>query len=149
MPCVRTPWLLLAALCGPAAAADDPRCLAEYRAEEARLQREAARAAAASPPGRDLQAQQRLMQPVHDGLKAAAERAEQCNRRSRPAPSPDAALRQAQCAEQADRQMAALRQRLAGAAGPGVSPSREAQAAQRAEETRIADERMRCLQQAR
>ncbi len=146
-----TTLLLLNALAGFASlsfAADDPRCLAEYKAEEARILRDAGQAAKANPPGRDLKAQQQLMTPVHDALKAAAEKAENCNREARSAAYRDnkAAidLRTRQCTEKADRQLDELRQRSAGRA----DLSRSEQIALRTGQDRILDERMECLRKA-
>ena len=137
--------LILTALAGPVTAADDPQCLAEYKAEEARITREAERKAAAIPPGNDTGAQQRLMAGVHDGLKAAAERAERCNRARRPPPPADASQRMKQCADRADQQMTELRQRYAGQS----KLSFEEQTTIRSEENRIATARMDCMQKVR
>ncbi len=137
--------LILAAITGLATAADDPQCLAEYKAEEARITREAERKAATNPPGKDTGAQQRLMAEVHDGLKAAAERAERCNRARRPPPPADASQRMKQCADRADQQMAEVRQRYAGKS----KLSFEEQTTIRNEEDRIATARMDCMQKVR
>lgn len=146
---MKLPTLLLVnALAGFASlsfAADDPRCLAEYKAEEARIMRDAGQAARTNPPGRDLKAQQQIMIPVHDALKAASEKAENCNREARAAAYRDnkAAidLRTRQCTEKADRQLDELRKRSGGRA----DLSRDEQIAQRSGENRILDERMECL----
>lgn len=136
---------VLAGFASLALAADDPRCLAEYKAEEARIMRDAEQAAKANPPGRDLKAQQQLMTPVHDALKAAGEKADKCNRDARSAAYRDnqAAidLRTRQCTEKADRQLDEMRKRSAGRAGL----SRDEQIAQRSAQDRILDERMDCL----
>lgn len=137
--------LILTTLTGLATAADDPQCLAEYKAEEVRITREAERKAAANPPGKDTGAQQRLMAEVHDGLKAAAERAERCNRARRPPPPADANQRMKQCADRADQQMMELRQRYAGQS----KLSFEEQTTIRNEEDRIATARMDCMQKVR
>jgi len=137
--------LILAALAGPAAAADDAQCLAEYKAEEARITREAERKAAANPPGNDTGAQQRLMAGVHDALKAAADRAERCNRERHPPPPADAKQRMQHCANRADQQMLELRQRYAGQS----KLSFEEQTTIRNEENRIATARMDCMQKVR
>ena len=129
----------------PAFAADDPRCLAEYVAEEARILRNAGQAAAANPPGSDRKAQQQLMIPVHDALKGAAERAEKCRQDSRRAAyrenaaAIDPGVRQ--CSDKAERQLAELGKRRAGRAGL----SRDEQEALRNEESRISGERMECM----
>ena len=137
--------LIVAALAVPAAAADDPQCLAEYKADEARITREAERKAAANPPGNDTSAQQRLMAGVHDGLKAAAERAERCNRAHRPPPPADANQRMKQCADRADQQVDELRRRYTGRS----SLTREEQTTIRDEQDRIATMRMDCMQKVR
>lgn len=136
---------ILATLAGPASAADDPQCLAEYKAEEARITREAERKAATNPPGKDSGAQQQLMAEVHDGLKAAAERAERCNRTRRPPPPANANQRMKQCADHADQQMMELHQRHAGKS----KLSFEEQKTIRSEEDRITTARMDCMQKVR
>ena len=134
--------MALAGLCG---AADDPKCLAEFKAEEARITREAERAAAANPPARgDLKAQQQMMQPVHAALEAAARRAEDCNRRRRPPLSQDASARMNECARKADQEMDALRRKYSGIQKPTFAE----QTAERDESLRIADQRMACMQKA-
>lgn len=131
-----------AGLCG---AADDPKCLAEYKAEEARITREAERAAAANPPARgDLKAQQQIMQPAYAGLEAAARRAEECNRRSRPPLSQDATARMNECARKADQEMDGVRQKYSAIQKPTFAE----QTAMRNESERISDQRMACMQKA-
>ena len=135
----------LMAWAGLCRAADDPKCLAEFKAEEARITREAERAAAANPPARgDLKAQQQIMQPVYEGLEAAARRAEECNRRSRPKPSQDALARMNECARKADQEMEAVRRKYSGIPKPSFAE----QTAEREESLRIADQRMACMQKA-
>lgn len=145
---MRNRWFLIAALIGWAGscgAADDPKCLAEYQAEEARITREAERAAAANPPARgDLKAQQQIMQPVYAGLEAAARRAEACNRRSRPPLSQDATARMNECARKADQEMDGVRQKYSAIQRPTFAE----QTAKRNEIERISDQRMACMQKA-
>lgn len=138
-------FVLLVGFAWHAGAADNPRCLAEYKAEEARIIRDAERVGAANPPGRDVKAQQQSMLPVHDALKAAAERAERCNRSSRPTPSPDTNMRLTQCAEKASQQIEGLHRNYANR----TNLSRNEQMALRNEENRITEERMNCMQKAR
>lgn len=138
-------FIVLIGFAWHASAADNPRCLAEYEAEEARIMRDLDRAVAANPPGRDVKAQRQLMLPVHDALKAAAERAEQCNRSSRPPLSADANIRLMQCADKANQQLEGLRRSYANR----TNLSRNEQMALREEENRIAEERMNCMQKAR
>lgn len=134
--------MALAGLCG---AADDPKCLAEFKAEEARITREVERAVSANPPARgDLKAQQQIMQPVYERLEAAARRAEECNRRSRPKPSQDALARMNECVRKADQEMDALRRKYSGIQKPTFAE----QTAERDESLRIADQRMACMQKA-
>jgi hypothetical protein len=85
------------------------------------------------------------MLPVHDALKAAAERAEQCNRSSRPPLSPDTNIRLTQCTEKASRQIEGLHRNYANR----TNLSRNEQMALRNEENRITEERMNCMQKAR
>lgn len=126
-------------------AADNPRCLAEYKVEEARIMGDAGRAATANPPGRDTEAQQQFMIPVYEALKAAAERAEQCNRESLPPRSSAANLREKQCADKADQQIAELDRSNTSR----TNLSRGEQMALRDEQNRISDARMDCMQKAR
>ncbi len=130
-------------------AAEDPRCIAEYEAEEARIMREAGKAAVVSSPGRDPKAQQQFMIPIHEALKAAGERAEKCLEESRRAASRENAatinLRTKQCIDNANRQIADLQKR--GSARAGLSPGE--QTALRNEENRIFEERIECLRKVR
>ena len=135
----------LMALAGSCGAADDPKCLAEFKAEEARITREAERAAAANPPARgDLKAQQQIMQPVYAGLEAAARRADECNRRSRPPLSQDAVARMYECARKADQEMDVVRRNYSNIQKPSFAE----QTAMRNESERISDQRMACMQKA-
>jgi hypothetical protein len=139
------PILVLVGFASPSSAADNSRCLAEYKTEEARIMRDAGRNATTNPPGRDTKAQQQLMMPVHEALKAAAERAEQCNRGSRPPISAASNIREKQCVDKANQQIAELSQRNANR----TNLSRGEQMAQRDEETRITEERMNCMRKSR
>jgi hypothetical protein len=131
-----------AGLCG---AADDPKCLAEFKAEEARIIREAERAAATNPPARgDLKAQQQIMQPVYAGLEAAARRAEECNRRSRPPLPQDATARMNECARKADQEMDVVLQKYSNI----QKPTFVEQTTKRNEIQRVSDQRMACMQKA-
>ena len=85
------------------------------------------------------------MMPVHEALKAAAERAEQCNRGSRPPISAASNIREKQCVDKANQQIAELSQRNANR----TNLSRGEQMAQRDEETRITEERMNCMRKSR
>jgi hypothetical protein len=67
----------------------ESRCVTDFRAEQARIEREAM--ARAPAPGSDQATQQRFMQGVHTQLKAAADRAEACEAASRPQPGSPAA----------------------------------------------------------
>jgi hypothetical protein len=140
--------IILAGFASLSFAAEDPRCIAEFKAEEARIVREAGQADAVNPPGRDPEAQQQFMIPIHDALKAAAERAKKCQEDSRRAfyreNSAAIDLRIKQCADKADRQISELRQRSAGRAGLSFSE----QTALRSEENRISEERMECMRRA-
>jgi hypothetical protein len=141
--------IILLGFASLSSAADNSDCLAEYNAEVARITRDAERAAATNPPGRDIKAQQQLLIPVYDALKAAAERASQCEDKSRgETSSPISAaanLLAKQCIDKADQQITELRQRNAGL----TNLSRGEQMALRNEENRIEEERMDCLRQAR
>ena len=126
--------------------AADPACLAAYKAEEARITREHS----ARPPSNDPVALQRWALSLHTALKAAEQRARQCEENSRRSPAGQAAQRDAQarqkiCADTAERQLADLRLRFAGRS----TLSREEQSAQRETEMRILDARMTCMRQGR
>lgn len=138
-------FIIIAGFAWHASAADNPKCIAEYKAEVARITRDAERAATANPPGRDVKAQQQLMLPVQDALKAAAERAEQCNRSIRPSQSPDANVRLMQCADNASQQIEELHRGYANR----TNLSHNEQMVLRTEENRIYEERMNCMQNAR
>ena len=155
--------IVLSGFASSSFAADNPACIEAYKTEIARIGRDAERAAAANPPGRDVQAQQlrqavaghggdvqaqqQFMIPIHEAMKAAADRAEQCEKKSRVAkPAPAAAnvaQRERECMETAENKLTALHQRY------GRSPSAAEQAAMRGEEGRIGDARMACLRLAR
>lgn len=107
---------------------------------------QAERDARANPPGRDLEAQRRLMTPVHAALKAAADKAEQCEKASRSARAgPEADRRAKACTDRAQAQATELQQRYAAR----TDLSRAEQAARRDEENRMVEERMNCLREAR
>lgn len=140
--------VLLFGFASLSAAADNPGCIAEYEAEVRRIVSNAGRDAAANPPGPDIKAQQQFMIPIHQALKAAAERARLCEEKSRgeipKEISAAANLRAKQCINKADQQIAELRQRNAGR----TNLSRGEQMALRDEENRIDEERAGCLRQA-
>jgi len=137
---------IAALLLASTARAENPRCIAEFEAESARIQREAM--ARAPAPGSDQETQRQFMQGVHTRLQAAGARAEACEAASRPkAGSPAAqaaAARTRQCTDTANREIDQLRQRL-----PADKPTLEQQRAYREAETRIVDARMDCLRRAR
>jgi hypothetical protein len=143
------PLLIFAGVMNQVRAADDSPCMRAYQAEVDRISREAEQAARVNPPGRDLYAQQQFMIPIHDALKAAAERADICEKglpgRSSNAAVVTANIRAEQCMDYADRSLVTLRQR--NAARPPQTPAERAAA--REAENRIGDERAACLRQAR
>jgi len=122
-------------------ASGEAACAAAFKAESDRILRDAERRAAANPPGKDQKAQQQFMIPIHDALKAAGRKADDCERQARrnsPAyaasqAAAHAEIRTRQCNEHFDRELASLRRRDAG---------------NTAEEKRIADDRAACLRQA-
>ena len=132
-----------------ASGADEASCLAEYQAEVVRIGREAQRVAAENPPGRDREAQQRLMAPVHEALKAASDRVRECqegSRRATPAPGSSAAdLRARECIESGNQRLTELTRSNAGRA----HLSREEQTLLRDEMMRINEARIDCLRRAR
>ena len=138
--------LLCYLLLATTARAENPRCLAEFEAESARIQREAM--ARAPAPGSDTRTQQQFMAPIHAALEAAAAKARACEEASRPQPGSPAAqaaaARAQQCTDTANREIDQIRQRL-----PPDKPSFEQQRAYREAETRILDARMDCLRRAR
>ncbi len=138
--------LICSLLLATTARAENPRCIAEFEAESARIQREAM--ARAPAPGSDARTQQWFMAPIHAALEAAAAKARACEEASRPPPGSPAAQaaasRAQQCTDTAQREIDQIRQRL-----PADKPSFEQQRAYREAETRILDARMDCLRRAR
>jgi hypothetical protein len=121
----------------------ESRCVTDFKAEQARIEREAM--ARAPAPGSDQATQQRFMQGVHTQLKAAADRAEACEAASRPKPGSPAAqaaiARDQQCKDTATRELDKIKL-------PN-QPSFEQQRAYREAETRILDGMMDCVRKAR
>jgi hypothetical protein len=137
--------LLLSLTCGAAAAAD-ARCTAQLRADQARIERELA---ATAPRKGDLHAEQQFSARMHALLEAAADKHDACERAARPVPTPaDKAAQQAragECDATARRRLEELDQRMRGRPNPPMAE----QAAAREEQTRIVDERMRCMRAVR
>ncbi|MCZ8252197.1 MAG: hypothetical protein O9318_06985 [Hylemonella sp.] len=133
--------LLLAA--AAQAQTGESRCTQDFKAEQARIEREAM--ARAPAPGSDQATQQRFMQGVHAQLQAAAARAEACEAATRPQPGSAAAqaiaAKQQQCTDMAKRELDQIKL--------PPQPSFEQQRAYREAETRILDARMDCLRRAR
>ncbi len=132
-----------------ASGADEASCLAQYQAEVTRIGRDAQRVAAENPPGSDREAQRRLMAPVQEALKAAADRARVCQegiRRATRAPDGSAAeLRARECIESGNRQLTELTRSTAGR----THLTREEQAALRDDMSRITEARTYCMRRAR
>jgi hypothetical protein len=157
--------LCAAMLCAtPAPAAESSRCMDAYTAEVTRIGVEAEMKAKANPVGRDIEAQQRFMQPVHDAMLAAANRARDCEeaeKRARgtgPAPAaprkaapaaPAANAEQtgeyAGCMARVDQRLDQLRRRTD--ANPNPDPTE--QKVRREARQRVVDERAACLRMAR
>lgn len=140
--------LTLSFLAPLARAAEDPACIEAYKEETRRIGLKAKRDAKANPPGKDLEAQQRFMAPVHAALKAAAEKAEQCEKNSRaarPGPTAEANRRAKACVDRSQAQATELQRRYAGR----TDLSRAEQAARREAENRMVEDRMACLREAR
>jgi len=139
--------LVCSLLLAVTARAENPRCVAEFEAESARIQREAG--ARAPAPGSDQALQQRFMQGVHTQLEAAAARARACEEASRPRPGSPAAqaamAREQQCVDAANRELDQLNLRMPSQG----APSMEQQRARREAENRILDNRQDCLRKAR
>ncbi len=135
--------LICSLLLATTARAENPRCIAEFEAESARIQREAM--ARAPAPGSDQNTQQRFMQGVHSQLEAAAARARTCEEASRPRPGSPAAqaaiARDQQCKDTAKRELDQIKL--------PPKPSFEQQRAYREAETRILDAMMDCVRRAR
>lgn len=138
--------LICSLLLAATARAENPRCIAEFEAESARIQREAM--ARAPAPGSDQETQRQFMAPIHAALEAAGAKARACEEASRPRPGSPVAqaamAREQQCTDTANRELDQLKQRL-----PQGKPGFEQQRAQREAETRILDARMDCLRRAR
>jgi hypothetical protein len=130
-------------------AAEDARCMEEYKKESARITREAERNAKDNPPGKDLDAQSRFLTPIYAALKAAADRADQCERDSlRAAPRSDARLvkqREMSCNIRAEQELDELKKRR----GTRSDGSRQELEAMRDAESTIADKRRECMKNAR
>lgn len=127
----------------PSFAAGNSRCLAEYKVEEARIIHKAEVLAKANPPGRDAKSQQQLMMPIHQALKAAAERAEKCESDSRK--STGNSRLENQCGAIAIEQIDELKKRYAGRSDLSFGE----QTARREAQNRIIDSRMKCERDAR
>ena len=132
-----------------ASAAEESRCVTEYMVEEARIIHEAEIAAKEHPPGKDPESQRGFMTPIHNALKAAADKADKCEdelRRNRPESIRNAeAAREQACTDNANAKLNALR----STSDTDVQLSREEQTSLRNKENAILDERMECLQKAR
>lgn len=148
----------------PATAAESSRCMDAYTAEVRRIGIEAEMKAKANPVGRDIEAQQRFMQPVHDAMLAAANRARDCEeaeKRARgtgPATTTPGSGAQgastanaeqtgeyASCMARVDQRLDQLRRRTD--ANPNPDPAE--QKARREARQRVVDERAACLRMAR
>jgi len=139
---------LLSSHVAPAAAAES-RCAAAFKAESDRIGREAERKAAANPPGKNLESQRQFMEPIHAALKAAADRAQECEERERRAAGPSApaaiARRDMDCNIRAEQEAEYLKRQREGR----KNPTQAEQAALRDAENRIADNRRACMSQGR
>lgn len=143
-------WLLLGLLLPTtSASAAESRCAAEFKAESDRISREAERKAAANPPGRDLESQRQFMAPIHAALKAAADRAQECEDRERRAAGPSApaavARREMDCNIRAEQEMDYLKRQREMRKNSTATE----QSAFRDAETRIAENRRTCMGQGR
>lgn len=78
-----TAILLLACLAPTTHAADTSRCIEAYKAELARIGRDAEAGAKVNPPPKDREGQRQYMVPIEKALNAAAEKARQCEEASR------------------------------------------------------------------
>lgn len=142
------PVLLLAllALAPYVHAAENQRCIEDYKTEIARIGREAEMAARANPPPKDIEGQRQYMIPIERAMRAAAEKADQCERAGRDRSKDVAAvnaIRAQQCADDVDRQLAMLQRRY-----NGNMPSQEREAL-RAQEKKLEDARADCMRQVR
>lgn len=138
--------LALLALVPCANAAENPRCLEDYKTEIARIGREAEMAAKANPPPKDLEGQRQYMIPIERAMRAAAEKADQCERAGRDRSKDEGAIkviRAQQCADDIDRQLTMLRRRY-----NGNMPGQEREAL-RAQEKKLEDARADCMRQVR
>jgi hypothetical protein len=129
--------------------AAESRCEAAFKAESDRISREAERKAAANPPGRNLESQRQFMEPIHAALKAAADRAQECEERERRAAGPSApaavARREMDCNIRAEQETEYLRRQREMRKNPTATE----QSAFRDAETRIAENRRACMSQPR
>ncbi len=115
----------------PQAQTSESHCTRDFKAEQARIEREAM--ARAPAPGSDQATQRRFMEGVHAQLQAAAARAEACEAASRPQPGSPAAqaaiTRHQQCRDAATRALDQIKL--------PTNPSVEQQRAYREAEARI------------
>ncbi len=127
---------MFAATAQPAFAAEDPKCMARFDAERARIEREAA---ATAPKASDLPAYQRWSASLHAALEAAGREAEACNKRSTPPLS-------TQERSSLDACLAKAAGRYDAAAKPfkGRTLSMAEQTSLRAMEQQVLDERAAC-----
>ena len=120
----------------PVVATAQDRCTAQGQAEQDRIIREFN---GQLPPKGNRDAEQAWSRKLHDALAAAARRAEDCARASRPPLTPAAAATQEACLVASNRAADELQKKYAGR-----TLSMPEQTARRAEEQRLIDERMAC-----
>lgn len=133
--------MVLAVLLPPSANAQD-RCQAQGKAEQDQILREYS---GRPPPQGDKAAQLEWSKRMHAALAASAARAEECSRAARRAAvTPAIAAKEQDCIAASNRRADELQAKYRG-----KTMSREEQAARRAEEERLLDDRMACSSRAR
>lgn len=128
--------LLVVALLLPLSSIAQDKCTTQGKAEQLRIEREFS---AQRPARGDKDAELTWSKNLNAALAAAARRAEDCTRASRPAVQPAAAAKVEDCLAGVRRRGDELQQRYRGR-----TPTLQEQTTQRGEEQRLQDEYMAC-----
>lgn len=128
--------LLVATVLPSAAVLAQDRCMAQYQAEQMRIEREAAQQ---RPTKGDRAAEEKWAKSMHAALALAAKNAEQCQRDSKPPVAAAVLAKEQACIAALHRRMAELDQKY-----KGKSLSASEQMARRAEDDKLVEDRMKC-----
>lgn len=127
--------IFIASLLSGLASAQD-RCMTEFQAEQNRIERDFARQV---PTKGDKDGEVRWATNMNAALAAAARKAEECTRASKPPESPAAVERERNCIALVSRRAEEIARKYGGG-----TLSRADQIARRGEEDRLIEERMAC-----